>query len=738
VFSATDGRGTDEAAARSLSDSLEAYGCLLRVNAGDTFAPVGSEPPLNQNAVFDAARRLSQCVRILRRQQIVGYAVENGNSVIWVRRYAYGLSHGLPADLLKDCGPGTESLAASQLEIGQRYTVLTGRIQHRGRTYAVGQSFTPTQACTGDGTAREAEGIRSRALRGGFSRRWCLSLTFSAYHPSLSSNWKPSAFADYRSPFGNRCLFDDPDAAADKVVRRHLAFGQKPIYNEEAPSGYNYLPTPLAGSGFNASANLGATEEFFRSCQIYQPPLEISSATYEADDAGDEVVKLTLNGRLQHHHSLAPASLDRDITTWDTTDLNDESISYATDENRLRQYLVNQYLGLPCDASGPGNASFNSTIQSDPDNPQGTCYPNALLVRLIPEPYLDGNVTGEATDSPALSEHLRLCELYLRAMCEGFVDGRTSARLACESGTTTLYDFTWPNLWFSATGNRWCPLLPEDLRPDNPEGHGPIPVVGKYAATFNALVSAVNELTTVRVMLPATLEANTVTTEYRRDVTDVVRNSAGELASVDGFSTGGSSFAVWMTTGASTGAETTSESGWVSTTTGAAGTGVSLTADSSSAELLTSRVSVAWRWAVDSGVEYALPENIRSYLSTQAAVVLSVSPSKAWEIRSVVAGEDQGTQCHATGGADTVWGTGLGSASLFVSRSELEGDFCQIYTAAVEGGEPSVGDVWASEDILGPPRPGCFGATTRTVGLTAVNSETPAITIPTVAYGAGT
>jgi hypothetical protein len=193
-----------------------------------------------------------------------------------------------------------------------------------------------------------------------------------------------------------------------------------------------------------------------------------------------------------------------------------------------------------------------------------------------------------------------------------------------------------------------------------------------------------------------------------------------------------------MTTGASTGAETTSESGWVSTTTGAAGTGVSLTADSSSAELLTSRVSVAWRWAVDSGVEYALPEDIRSYLSTQAAVVLSVSPSRAWEIRSVVAGEDQGTQCHATGSADTVWGTGLGSASLFVSRSELEGDFCQIYTAAVEGGEPSVGDVWASEDILGPPRPGCFGATTRTVGLTAVNSDTPAITIPTVAYGAGT
>lgn len=736
-FDQVDGRGIDEENARALSDSLLNYGCLLRTNQASDTAPAGTEPPVNKNAVFEAARQLSKCVRIARRQQVVRYAVEDGKSIIWVRRFAYGMHFGTPADLMAGIAPSWTEIAAEDLEIGQRYTVQSGTVKHGGRTYTAGQSFTPTQACTGDGLCLEAEGIRARALRGGFSNRWCLSLTFDPYHPSTTSIWKPDGFADQKAPFGNRCLFDDPDAASDSRVLLHGAFGVKPFYKSEMPSGYRYVPTPLSTWGRD-NANQGASEEFFRSCRVYEPPLEIESATIEGTGA-DTLVKLVLTGRLHHHHSLAPASVSDDMTSWDLGDLTAESQDYATDENRLRQYLVNQFVGGNCDASGPGNASYNSTIQSDPDNPFGTCYPNVLLVKLIPEPWLDGNDVADGDDSPALSEHLRLVEMYLRAMCSGFVDGRTTGVNACASSTTTVYDYSWPNLWFDAIGNRYLPLLPESVRPDNPEGHGPGPITRKYAALFNGLSAATNRLTRVRVMLPMTLENRTRTTYYDVDVTDEVRIASGGIASIEGrTSDSGADYAVWLHTGPRAGGTvSTADTGWVPGTTGGVATGVNLFLDSGSIFLRTSRQQIDWRWAPDSGSEFALPENISGLVETGAGVVLQTQVLLGWEKRTLVSGSTNGTQCSATGSVSSDWQTGTGDAVFFDSEVVTEDPECVSFGSPISGGEPKVADVWLLDAIAGDSDPGCLGATTRTVNVTALNANTPVLVIPTTAYGGG-
>ncbi len=732
-FENVDGRGIDQDNARQLSDALSTYGCLLRTNQSNDTAPIGSEPPINKNAVFEAARQLSKCVRIVKRQQVVRYAVVDGKSILWVRRFAYGMHADAPADLMEGIAPSRTEVGAADLTLGQSYTVTSGTVKHGGRSYATGGTFTPTKACTGDGICVEAEGIRARALRRGYSNRWCLSLTFDPYHPSTSSIWKPDGFADQKNPFGNRCLFDDPDAASDSNTLLHGAFGVKPYYKPEMPSGYRYVPTPLSTWGRD-NANQGASEEFFRSCRVYEPPVEIESATLEGTGA-DTLVKLTLTGRLQSHHSLAPTSVSEDISTWDTADLLAESQDYATDENRLRQYLVHQHLGGQCDATGPGNNAFNSTIQSDPDNPYGTCYPNVLLVKLIPEPYLDGNTVGQPTDSEPLSEHLRLVELYLRAMCSGFVDGRTTGVNACASSTTTVYDYSWGNLWFDAIGNRYLPLLPEDIRDDNPEGHGPSPLTVKYADLFNGLSAAVNALTKVRVMLPMTLEQRTITLTRETDVTDEVRIASGGKATDEGRTTDSSAdYAVWLHTGERTGVLTTTDGGWVPGTTGSVATSVSLSESGGVITLSTTTQQIDFRWVPDSGSEYALPPTISGYVATHANVTLRTQAITSYDRRTLVAGSTTGTQCSPTGSSND-WETGTGQSVLFVPTVDTAEPRCVSFESSLSGGTAKVADVWYLDPISGDGFPPCIGITQRVLNIEAVNTDTPVIRIPTAAYG---
>ena len=157
--------------------------------------------------------------------------------------------------------------------------------------------------------------------------------------------------------------------------------------------------------------------------------------------------------------------------------------------------------------SQPGNAGANSAFYLSPDDPFGTCYPTLVFTRLVPEPWSDPNEEADSNDSPFLHDPMTQADLYLRAMCEGFVDGETSTDYACRLGIMSVFDFSYESLCVQAFGGRAVSPLPAALREDRSEGFGPMPATFAYAEVFNQLVSAVNLLTRARVMLPMTLES---------------------------------------------------------------------------------------------------------------------------------------------------------------------------------------------------------------------------------------
>lgn len=361
------------------------------------------------------------------------------------------------------------------------------------------------------------------------TNEWVMGTQLKAYHPSESSMWKPDAYSDYW-PFVNRCHFMSPEIAGDPALLWHTAFGNKMgpngVPSPESPSALNYAPL-AANSMHLANVNqidcdpgsppedyaacVEARKNFYRSCRIYEPDPEIESAESITEE-GVELVKLTFKTRL-HHAADAPAAIERDRGTWNKTALRTEAATIRTVENALREYLVNQDDGTNATATGPGNSSALSLVQGLPDNPYGSVYPTFYFVQLIPSPFEDGNDRQDPCDTPVYHDPFMQMELYLRAMCEGYIDGVTSAETACGhdwfEGTkshSAFYDYTFENLCYDAFGNRWFSLLPDTLRTDNPQGFGPLPNTELLHQTFNQFSQAINLLTRVRVMLPMVLE----------------------------------------------------------------------------------------------------------------------------------------------------------------------------------------------------------------------------------------
>ena len=515
---ATDGRGIDEEAARSIGQTYFDNGAIANIH-GKSGLP-GQMDAVNMNGVFDAARRLSQCIRIIPRQNFVAYAVEDGKSICWFTRDA--TISGVTIDLFQGIGPGRDQVLPGGLKPDRKYVVRTGTISYHGKNYSVGQTFTAVSGDAdfwGPGTLYEYDGIRPAAEPEGLTNEWLMGCQLKGYHPSESSLWKTSAYSDY-FPLSNRCHFYSPEIANDPPLLWHTSYGQRVsgtfggVLSPESPSGWNYAPLSVAWLGRNHVNQIVCDEldtaciewrkNFYRSCRLYEPDPEIESAIAEFDGA-TELVKLTFKSRF-HSSEDAPASIDRDIGTWDTAALRTEAETLRTVENALREYLVNQDDGTNATQSGPGNNAANSTVQDLPDNPYGSVFPHFLFTQLIPKPREDTNDTQQSTDTPITHDPFTRMELYLRAMCEGYVDGQTTTEYACEHGTSSIFDFTFQNLCYQAFQNRWFTLLPTTIRTDNPEGFGPLPNTELYAAIYNQFSAAVNLLTRVRVMLPMTLE----------------------------------------------------------------------------------------------------------------------------------------------------------------------------------------------------------------------------------------
>jgi hypothetical protein len=452
-----DGRGIDETQAKEIGDAYFQSGYISGVNGSGLLTPAAQ---INSNAIVDSFRRMSKNVRILGRDQFVGYAVENGKSVFWFKKNVRGLSY--------------------------------------------------TNAFDGI-----ADSIAHTAPAGGVTNEWVMDFQFKAYANATSSIWKADAHADYWA-FTDRCSWHPRTYAPTlpKQASIHYAFGQFTWTTAEVPSGHRYATFPDEATALNTSA----TADFYSSCRIYEPPVEIESAE-TVTEGGVELVKVTMTGRV-HSHPSAPSSIDRDVSTWTVATVQAEG--YRTTENALREYLIHQNVGNNCvdGATQPGNAAANSDVWTS-YTVFGSCFPHFLLTKLIPEPYEDGNETNQAHDSPFYHDPFPQMELYIRAMCEGYVDATTTTDYGCTSGIYAVIDYTFENLCFDAFGGRWINTLGQQPvsiagahREDNPQGFGPLPNTYAFSEVFNQFSSCINKMTRARIMLPIDWETQTVTGEH--------------------------------------------------------------------------------------------------------------------------------------------------------------------------------------------------------------------------------
>ena len=747
-FGTPDGTGEQSEQSAEIVERYAAYGCIT--SAQGHIALPGSLGPLNTNAVFDAARRMSRCVRIMPRQNFRGVAQIDGKPVVWFNRWARGLRHGTPIDLFSGIAPSSEPIASGKLVWGREYVVrgTAGQaIFHAGRGYGVGAKFKAAQdvaTYAGSGQVFEADGIHA-ALPNGWSNRWLSMAKLAPYRDYPSSIWKPSAFTDYWSLL-NRCLFGDPAVADNPELLQHVAYGQRitsplAVLFPEAPETFNYTPTPgspygranraLCDDPGTYAACAAERKAFYQSCRLIEPWPEVESVELDGDE-----VKVTYKARVDPREA-AQIDFARDTTGWDVTALRTET--RRTWINGLREYQLWSERGINATVK-TGDQAFNSALQTTSAPPYGAVFPTFLWVQLIPEAYEDGNSSQDLADSPLVHDISARLVLYLRGACEGFVDGRTSAANACAYGSTDLYGYTWENLAYEATGGRGFPVLPSvatdyidaaDCRPDQPDFRGPMPNIIVAAETAAAIARALNLLTEFRVMLPATLQMRTLTGSRTDTVT--VLNGRNLDATIDGAmaqSGSGSSFAVWFNGAFPTPSPTTA-SAWADSASETVGAGATLGWTGAAGELITSSARIEWRWVGDEDATETLPMELKDALVEQPVIYGRVVREVSVAKRSRV-GQFDGRQCHPPGNpADAAWGDGTGSSSAYQSTSVLSTDQCLVLrsggasTDQLPTGIAAVVDAVSSTDV-------CVDGPSAALSITVAATTTPAITIPLV------
>ena len=751
----TDGSGLTESQSRGLSDDY--FGnCMVQNRRGELALP-GSLGPINTNAVFDAARRLSKHLRILPRFHLIDYAVTGGKSVLWFRRYASGLSNETPADAFDGVGPQMSEVASGYLQIGREYLVTgtTGSVVYQRIIYGPGKKFTTTAAGgntyeqSGDCKVYESNGIVATAPQKGWSNEWLFGCSFTGYNPNDASIWKPSAYSDYfATTTVERCNFYTPNVptvASD--ITRHANInasggGQYTTGSAadwiapELPTGYRYAKTSLGLNRLDCGGDSACEDRrksFYRSCRVFEPDVEVESVE-EADQYGERRVKVTLKGRLHSTYGFtsgAASSISAGPAGWDVTALRAEP--FRSNENAIREYLVNQTLGTNCVDNGtqPGNASIQSTVETLPDAPYGTCYPSFRFTQLIPKPYEDGNDTQQSTDTPFRVDQFSQMELYLRVMCEGYVDGVTSLQYGCDSGVNAVFDYTFPNLCYAAFKGRWFSMLAgtatkaikaADVRDDKPEGFGPLPTVYAAAEAFNQYVSAVNLLTQVRVMLPFKFQYREgteyvwqPTTFENTDESSTISLSSGQVGFATQFPTEApypGSFSAW--------ADGIAASSTIAST-------VDYPATGGTGDCLINRKTIQeWRYeTTDPDAVEAIPDAWRAQLSTRSAALLSTQTIVETTTLDRV-GAGSGSSCLTVADA---WPSAAGYLLFGINQAISTG--CKF---ALSGAEipPSLGrQVYYFFGGSSVPN-SCGGGASNTATVTPILPDALIFQVPTV------
>jgi hypothetical protein len=610
-----DGSGVDYTTAKQITDDYLYYGCL--VNRSGAEGPRTILEWVTDNPVYQAARRMCrEQFRLIRRNNFDSVEVTGGKTVLYFKRYAYGMDRAR-ADMFDGIAPPIDPVASGELEVGETYVVQstdgTGTIVYDGNWLTNGDTFTVTTETeyqtNGDALVYVYDGIRTAARKKGYSNEWVMFLETKCYHLSPTSIWKPEAYSDYFA-FNNRCHFYS--ATADDEVRRFMAYNHSteldgdynPTLNDlqlqavmvspEAPTGYNYV---------DDTNRLYGSADFYSSCRIYEKPYVVESCTVDRFGA-DAVVKVTLTERLRSHPD-APATVDRTVANWDTTEKDNLGLEdYRTDDNAVREYALWNYDNNENCTQKTGDAGTGSGVFGLADNPWGSCFPTFFFVKLVPEPYEDGNNTQQTTDTRCTVRSFQQMETYLKAMCEGYVDGTTSLDIICDSGTGGLFDYTFENLCFEAFGGTSVGAFSLTDRSDEPAGFGPLPNTKMYADVFNRLSSAVNLLTKARLEVPVTFDYRTVTypRTYREEsFTDTdgssgcstssfyaaIRDSAGPVDAV-----GSPSYSSWST--------------WTSVS-----ASKSTIADACPSKLAGDRVDVEYKVSIDTAFANAVPSHIQ-------------------------------------------------------------------------------------------------------------------------------
>lgn len=676
-----DGIGTQHTDAKSFSDSYFDNGCVLNLAGLEgTFTPVAE---INANAFFDVARRYSQYIRCIPRTHLRYYAVIDGKSVLWFKRAADAL--GTSTSRV----PITEG--AAEIQPFQTYEVdgVGGdQIDYNSVLYVPGDTFegvsgaddfttlagTPTVYFLNRGTLGTpagqdywfgiADAIATEAPENGWSNEWLIGFEWLAYHSSESSIWKPGAYSDY-FPLGNPAGFYSPEIANDEALCYHVAYGQRipGMYGgnliAEMPSGWNYSRLGDAWTG-NEHLNklvcadiacVGQRRDFYRSKQIYAQDYEIESVE-TVEENGETLVKVTLTTRVQNTYGEgggAPPSVDKDFTTWE--DLPNTE-PYRTVENGLRCYILNQYSGINYTAIVGDNA-INSTVQTLTDNPYATIYPVTYLTKLIPTPHDDGNDRQDSEDTPLWHDAFSQMDLYLRAMCEGFVDqDETVERNACSyddiNDTCTfldvgMFDYTFENLCYRAFNGRWLYSLPtvetdyidaEDTRSDKPAGYGPMPNTVVSSEVFNQFSKAINLLTMARVDLPFTLQYRYWI--YTQSAVTEIDGPAQGDATCGNANCGATGRIAYYGAGPAADTLFTSQD-WTDVTGVIDGfTGSSISMDSCATDpskwaLGTERLVTEWRFEFDRDAAQAIPVPLRDLLSTRGGTLWCAFKTTRWQ-----------------------------------------------------------------------------------------------------------
>ncbi len=552
------GNGLNQNASGWLGKLLE-YGCLRNQSGqGLINQPLVS---VTESNVYEAFRRWSQCVRMLPANALIGYAVENGRSVLYYRRQALATGRGIErVEIIAGTGgikEGREYEVQCGLPATGEYVNYAGTeatVFYNGEHFigVAGQTDFEPQIGTekvfelqkglldplaaADLFDGIAERIQHVAPKQGWSNRWMVTFQFKVYHPSYSSVWKPDAYSD-QFALNERAAFFSPRIAADNDVLWHVAYGQRAGFLgnmiAELPTGYRYMA--LSNGSFlntiTVPQGIFDTDErrdyFHKSCRIYEQDLEVESAE-ALTEGGMQVVKLTLSGRL--HNSIAETdgahagNIARDPLTWDLDALAAEP--FSTVENLLRKYIATQHTGRNFPA-WIGDFAADSDVLNLPDNPYCSCWPETILVKMVPEPYIDGNNRQDVHDTPLFRDSLKQSADYLRVLSEACVDQTSSLQSVLDQiahevvepgsdiGTWSVRDYDWEEVNRQAHGGSSLGLMPRTAnrftptkrtRPDSPYGLGALPHCFWTAEAFNVLGSVTNKLTRYRVMLPWAFE----------------------------------------------------------------------------------------------------------------------------------------------------------------------------------------------------------------------------------------